>query len=222
MADVTPTTSSEHKFTGFPAGVTMLTELPEPFFTDLLPIIDDLAELKITLYAMWYIQQLDGDIRYMRLSEMQKDPVLKQALTIGLGEDDFLEILQSTLQKAVKRGTLLLITEKESQELYYFINTPRSQAILDGYHKGEWHPEAVKHQPIGLDLDKPDVFKLYEQNIGLITPMIADQLKLASDEFPIGWIKDAMQIAVENNVRRWSYINRILQSWQERGRNAKN
>ncbi len=222
MPDLAEPFAGDKKFAGFPAGTTLLTEIPEPFFTDLLPIIDDLAELKVTLYAIWYIQQLDGDIRYMQLSEMQKDTILKQMFTIGDEEDAFLKILQTALQKAVTRGTLLVISEEKPPERYYFINTPRSQAILEGYHKGEWHPKSVRHQPVSLDLGKPDVFKLYEQNIGLITPMIADQLKLASDEFPLDWIDDAMRIAVENNVRRWSYINRILQTWQERGRNAKN
>ena len=75
--------------------------------------------------------------------------------------------------------------------------------------------------PVGLDLARPDIFKLYEQNIGLITPLISEQLKSAEAEFPSEWIADAIKIAVENNVRRWSYISRILVSWQERGRNGK-
>ncbi len=70
---------SAKKFQGFPAGVTPLTEFPESFFVDLLPVIDDLAEMKITLYAFWYIQQLEGDIRCMKLSEMRKDTVLKRS-----------------------------------------------------------------------------------------------------------------------------------------------
>jgi len=209
-------------FSGFPSGATLITEIPEVFFTGLLPAIDDLGEMKITLYAFWYIQQLDGDIRYMKLSEMQKDTSLRLALSAGKTEQDYYVSLNAALEKAVKRGSLLVISEKEGGEQYFLFNTPRSKAMIDAYRKGSWQPETIKQQPIGLDLNKPDIFKLYEQNIGLITPLIADQLKAASDDFPVEWIEDAIRIAVDNNVRRWSYINRILVSWQERGRNGKN
>jgi DNA replication protein len=210
-----------HPFKGFPSGVTTLTELPEAFFTDLLPAIDDLIELKVTLYAFWYIQQLEGDIRFMKLSDLHKDAVLREAVELVDKPGMFKEKLNSALEKAVTRGTFILIDEPE-RDRYYFINTPRSQAIVDGYRKGQWKPWSVDQNPVGLDLARPDIFKLYEQNIGLITPLISEQLKSAEAEFPPEWIADAIRIAVENNIRRWSYISRILASWQERGRNGKN
>ena len=39
-------------FPGFPDGKQRLTAVPSLFFSDLLPIIDNLAELKVTLYAI--------------------------------------------------------------------------------------------------------------------------------------------------------------------------
>jgi DnaD/phage-associated family protein len=220
MSDNTP---SAKKFQGFPVGVTPLTEFPEAFFIDLLPAIDNLAEMKITLYAFWYIQQLEGDIRCMKLSELRKDTVLKEALTQPGGIDSYDDTLESTLAKAIDRGSLLMVDGKDKRDRYYFINTTRSKAIIDGYEKGQWDLDSSSQQQIvGLDLNKPDVYKLYENNIGLITPMIAEQLKAAGDEYPLDWIEDAIRIAVENNVRRWSYISRILASWNERGRNGKN
>jgi DNA replication protein len=218
---MTDQSSTTHPFAGFPSGVTTLTELPEAFFTDLMPAIDDLAELKVTLYAFWYIQQLDGDIRFMKLSEMRKDTVLRTALEQLDKPGMVIEILDDALGKAVTRGTFIMIDEP-GRDRYYFINTSRSQSIVDGYRKGQWKPWSVDQQPVGLDLARPDIFKLYEQNIGLITPLISEQLRLAEAEFPPEWIADAIKIAVDNNVRRWSYISRILVSWQERGRNGKN
>ncbi len=218
---MTDQSSTTHPFAGFPSGVTTLTELPETFFTDLLPAIDDLAELKVTLYAFWYIQQLDGDIRFMKLSEMRKDTVLSTALELMDKPGMVTGILDAALVKAVSRGTFIMIDEP-GRDRYYFINTSRSQAIVDGYQKGQWKPWSMEQQPVGLDLTRPDIFKLYEQNIGLITPLISEQLRSAEAEFPSEWIVDAIKIAVDNNVRRWSYISRILASWQERGRNGKN
>ena len=138
-------------FTGFPSGVTTLTELPEAFFTELLPAIDDLAELKITLYAFWYIQQLDGEIRFMKLSELRKDSVLRQAIGSAEEPGKIDEILDTALAKAVSRGTFLLIDEP-GRDRYYFINTPRTQTIVEGYRKGEWKPWSMDQLPVGLDL----------------------------------------------------------------------
>jgi DNA replication protein len=220
MSDKTPLVK---KFQGFPSGVTQLTEFPEIFFVDLLPEIDNLNEMKITLYAFWYIQQLVGDIRYMKLSEMRKDTVLKKALGQTEGIGNYYDILDISLGRAVDRGSLLMVDGKNKKDRFYFINTPRSTAIIDGYEKGQWDLDSSSQQQlVGLDLNKPDIYKLYENNIGLITPIIADQLKAAGEEYPLDWIEDAIRIAVENNVRRWTYISRILASWNERGRNGKN
>ena len=45
------------KFNGFPPGKTRTTVIPNQFFSELLPTIDDLVELKLTLYCMWALQQ---------------------------------------------------------------------------------------------------------------------------------------------------------------------
>jgi hypothetical protein len=50
--------------------------------------------------------------------------------------------------------------------------------------------------------------------------MIAETLQQAELEFPADWIEDALRIAVENNVRRWRYVDAILKSWKEKGRHG--
>lgn len=64
---------------------------------------------------------------------------------------------------------------------------------------------------------KSNIFTLYENNIGMINPMMAEKLKLAEDEYPPGWIKRAIEIAVENNKRSWNYIQAILDRWRSNG-----
>ena len=72
-----------------------------------------------------------------------------------------------------------------------------------------------------MQSDRPNIFSLYEANIGPLTPMIADLLQEAEQTYPVYWIEQAMKIAVENNVRRWRYVEAILASWKERGRDEK-
>lgn len=211
--------ASPMKFEGFSSGLTRLTNLPEAFYTELLPKITDIGELKVTLYAIWYVQQLEGDIRFMRLSDLRQDRLLLEAM--AMKNADAVGCLDRALGLAVERGTLLMIHKPGGNESYYFVNTTRSRAVVEGYHKGAWSLDDIANQAVGLDLGKPEIFSLYEQNIGMITPILAEQLKSAELDYPAGWIEEAIQEAVKNNVRKWAYIQRILETWRERGRNGK-
>ena len=66
----------------------------------------------------------------------------------------------------------------------------------------------------------PNIYKLYEENIGPLTPLMADALKEAEDTYPADWIVDAMRIAVEKNKRVWRYVTAILERWNREGRDA--
>ena len=72
-----------------------------------------------------------------------------------------------------------------------------------------------------LNQEQPNIFTLYEDNIGPLTPLIADTLRDAEKEFPEAWIRQAVEIAVQNNVRKWIYIEAILRSWQDGGRDER-
>jgi DNA replication protein len=53
-------------FKGFPEGKVHLTPVPNPFFTELLPDIDQIGELKLTLYIFWRLDRMEGAFRYLR------------------------------------------------------------------------------------------------------------------------------------------------------------
>jgi DnaD/phage-associated family protein len=60
---------------------------------------------------------------------------------------------------------------------------------------------------------------LYEANITLITPLMADTLKDAAEEFADEtWYKDAFKIAVESNARTWRFVYTVLTNWKKHGR----
>jgi DNA replication protein len=65
--------------------------------------------------------------------------------------------------------------------------------------------------------EQPNIFKLYEDNIGPITPLIKDKLLDAEEDYPQSWIQRAFEIAVEHNARNWSYIHAILERWRING-----
>ena len=85
---------------------------------------------------------------------------------------------------------------------------PRRTAIKRG-EKIESIPQIV---------GRPNIFVLYEQNIGALTPLIVEQLGDAAKEFPPQWIEYAFAEAVKQNARSWAYVKKILDN---RARGAK-
>jgi DnaD/phage-associated family protein len=208
-----PTTPT---FEGFPKGESETVLIPARFFSDLLPQIDDLAELKVTLYCLWAVQQREGTYRYLRLREMAADALFMA----GLGADAE-TALRDGLARAVRRGTLLaaLVPTAAGDEEVYFLNTERGRRAIEALERGDWQP-GRDGALIGLIADRPNIFALYEQNIGPITPMLAETLRDAERTYPPEWVADALRLAVENNKRSWRYAEAILKRWALEGRSA--
>jgi DnaD/phage-associated family protein len=205
-------------FPGFPDGKMRLTQVPNIFFSDLLPIIDNLAELKVTLYAFWALSQKEGRVRFLRFADFLNDAEFIKGLapTITLATD----ALTDGVERAVARGTFLHINieSADGKMDLYFLNTEKGRAAVEGITKGEWRPNPDDDQPISLLVERPNIFVLYEQNIGALTPLIADDLRDAEQTYPMRWIEEAIDLAVQNNVRKWRYILSILERWRQEGK----
>ncbi len=198
-------------FAGFPPGKTRLIRLPAAFFTDLLPQIDDADELKLTLYCFWALEQREGRFRYLRREDFTV-PEIPAPL-----QDE--ERLALALARAIKRETLLTaqVEGVRGPEMLYFLNTANGRAAVRQIAAGQWKP-GDHDRPAEILPEQPTIFHLYEQNIGLITPLIADELRDTAQTFPAGWIEDAIQIAVTRNARNWRYVRAILERWQKEGK----
>jgi len=206
-------------FTGFPPGKTRLTPLPAAFFSELLPQIDDLSELKVTLYAFWLLDRMEGEFRFFRASDLTEDERLLEGL--AKNRRQALTNLQDALERAVQRGSLLRVNLGEEDSLY-FLNTPRGRAAVAALQNGEWSPEDIQRPEVRLMLERPNIFRLYEENIGPLTPLIAETLEEAEKTYPVEWIEEAIRAAVESNVRRWRYVEAILRARLERSEHEAN
>ncbi len=205
-------------FGGFPDGKTRLTRIPAAFFTEILPQIDHIDELKVTLYIFWVLDRQESNPRYASLEEIAADERLLTAL--GKSPEESRAALQDALERAVQRGTLISAKTQSSQaaDTLYFLNSPRGRAAVRTLQSGEWTPPSGARALASLADERPNVFRLYEENIGPLTPLIAEELQAAEREYPAAWIEDAIRIAVKRNARNWRYVEAILKSWQEKGR----
>ena len=180
--------------------------IPDSFFRHLLTEIDDLDELKVTLYALWRIGNMEGRAHYLR-------------------GQDFSECVPEpgrALERALKRGSLLKAlppatgqAPRKKVTALYFLNSPRGRAAAASFAQGQWQPEAGGSMP--APPERPNIFKLFEENFGPLTPLIADALKDTEKTYPPEWVAEALGIAVKNNKRNWKYVEAILRRWKEEG-----
>lgn len=65
-----------------------------------------------------------------------------------------------------------------------------------------------------------EISQLYEKNFGILTPILADKITLFSKNYqgPLSWIRDAFEEACSQSVRKWAYVEKILETWQAEGR----
>ena len=191
----------KNNFKGFTHSETF-TQFPDSFFQQLLKEIKDADELKVTLYFLWRVDHMEGPFR--SLSKLDFD--VKE---LGLSAQE----IKSGLEKAVRRGTLLKV--ERDAVVYFLLNSPRGRGGVRAMERGEWQPKAG-----AASLARPNIFELYEENIGPLTPLIADALKDAENLYPYEWVVDVIEKAVNNNKRNWKYCEAILKRWKEEGRHG--
>jgi len=176
-------------------GKTDFISLPDSFFTQAMPKIQDLAELKTVLYVAYLILRRQAhphpDIIGVTYKELKAESC---RLSAELDE----ETLRQALGLAVEHGTLL-----------------HSTLNINGVLEDVYALTADSRQSPTIN-----IFVLYEQNIGMITPMIAEELKEAENLYPPQWIEEAFKEAVTLNKRSWKYIARILERWASEGKDS--
>ncbi len=207
------------RFTGFPAKMEF-TPIPNFFLATLLPQISDIIELKTTLHFFEALYHKRGYPCFVTYRELLGDKSLMSSL-IGTTKPPE-EALCDALEMATKRGTLLhIVLDREGvSEDVYFLNTDSNRQVISKIQNGELHLSGLKAGgQVYVDTEEqPDIFTFYEENIGMLTPLIADELREAEKLYPVGWIEDAIKEAVNENKRKWSYISAILERWSTEGK----
>jgi DnaD/phage-associated family protein len=203
----------EKPFAGFPAGALAIA-VPNLFFTALLPYIDDPAELVVTVYFFFAHARKKGQPRFLTYAELAADGTLAAALE-SLADG----ALRRGLNAAVERGTLLrLAVEHDGRaEELFFLNTPAGRRAMAAAGAGELDVGRLPSEVGEGRRPLPSIFALYEENIGTIGPLIAEELKDAEARYPREWIEAAFREAVSLNKRSWSYVAAILRRWEAEG-----
>jgi DnaD/phage-associated family protein len=206
-------------FSGFTKR-SQFTPIPNAFFSQLMPKIDSLGELKISLYIIASLYKKRGYPRFVSYSELTKNSALLGSFGhVGMPSEKY---LKDALNKTVERGVIISLTldiEGKSEDIY-FLNSEAGRKTMEAIKSGDIElPEMVvmKESSTGAE-QMPNIFTLYEDNIGLLTPLISEELKEAEKLYPVEWMEDAIKEAASLNKRNWRYISRILERWSTEGR----
>lgn len=223
-------------FAGFPSGG-KATAIPNVFFTDLLPLLKDSADLAVVLCAFRALGQKRGYPRYITASDLAVEPALlalqietvpnelrheEQKLPNELDSESH-EVGNSAIDRGLRRaselGILLPFTvEREGQRIdLYFLNMPADRRGLEAVRSGSVDIGALPCTQPATAPARSGIFALYESLIGTISPLIADELTEAERLYPTEWLEAAFREAAAQNARSWRYVSRILERWAIEG-----
>lgn len=202
-------------FGGFPSEP-RATAIPNLFFTTLMPEMTDPAELIVSCYLFFALGQQRGTPRVISYRALAAERPLLRALASLARQPE--EALKTGLSLAVARGTLLVTGHRGEGGSVYLFNTAAARRRLAAEGAIAAADEGQDEAGVAA-LTTPDIYKLYEENIGTVSPLLIDELDDAAREFPAAWIEAAFREAAANNRRNWRYISRILQRWSVEGPN---
>lgn len=210
------------EFNGFPNGKLQTLPLPRLLFTELLPKIDHLAELKLTLHCFLLLDRTRRGEAWIWGDELRRDERLLASLRNVSSLHTPEESLELALERALARNTLLTLSVSrpgaEASRQALFLNTESGRWLWQRVRNGDvldWQRDLGDGRESSAHSTP---FKLYQQNIGLLTPIVADQLRSLEQDFPEEWLCEAIEISVSNNKKSLAYIRGILNRWHREGK----
>ncbi len=200
-------------FEGFP-GIGKATAIPNTFYSAVLPAMREPGDLIAFLWVARLVQDQQGDARFVTADQVWALPDVASTFdTLAAGRDS----LDRGLAACVELGALLALDLAGGghQETVYFVNNPASRRAVARARGGdlELRPGAIAYEP--PPTRRPNIFHLYEEHVGTITPLVAERLLVAAEQYPEHLIESAFREAAERNIRNWKYIERMLQNWSE-------
>ncbi|GIW19592.1 MAG: primosomal replication protein N [Tepidiforma sp.] len=204
-------------FDGFP-GIGKATAIPNLFFTAVLPKLTAPGDLLAFLWVARLVQELPAEPRCVTADAIwEHEPARLSFETLAGGRPG----LEAGLQRCLQLRALLALEARTAAgaETFYFVNNPASRRAIARARAGrlELRPGAAV-APLRAPEERPGIFRLYEEHIGTITPLVAEKLAEAESVYPPEWIEAAFREAAELNVRNWRYIQRMLENWALEGR----
>ena len=166
------------------------TAVPSVFFSRAPAQIDDEAELRVTLYVFYALGRRKGYPRFVTARELRAEA----PLLASLGDGDDIGAPQARTRLAIaasnaarvrcERGSLLRARPRHAEgaarpSARPYSTPPSDRRALEQIQRRPHRARAaLPRRESGAPASKRDnVFQLYEENIGPLTPLVAEELK---------------------------------------------
>lgn len=189
-----------------------------------------------------YFMLWDEDARFLvaddvGTSEALVDEVIKKAIQVGFFDKEMFEQkkiltsrgIQARYKKAARQKTnnkiceeLDLLSKNSPIDVVSNADNPVNHAenTQSKVKKSKVNKTKIKTSAVDLPIQK--VSEYYQQNIGVIKPLVLEDMRMylndfqeqnTSSEEAVKIIELAIKTAVDNNKLSWSYANACLKNW---------
>ncbi len=186
------------------------TRIPNTVLGRVLASIYDADEIKLILRAIWLLEHQRGYPRYITRDDLRRDRVLSVAIA---DQSDFDRILKS----AIERGVFVEVSINNNIYLMFNTESARRATIEVAPPTDILNNDDNSWETPAVSTTTTDAFRAYEENIGLLSPMIRQSILAALEDFTDEDISRAVRIAVENESRSWSFVAGVLRRWARDG-----
>ncbi|GAJ22651.1 unnamed protein product, partial [marine sediment metagenome] len=133
----------------------------------------------------------------------------------------FLIAVAKSLTTVHNNGAIAELLEYNSRRYSISIPYPYTTSTVSIPSKAAAAAKAVSVTNKGVgggeDAELAEISRLYEENIGALTPVAADRLRDIVERYPPGWFGEALKEAVGAGARNLKYIEAILNRWEVEG-----
>ena len=195
--------------------------VPAQLFTEILPRLHNESQLRATLYTWYAIASKGSGQRYVYLSQLLTDPVLLSWFTHLGGKNG----IQRGLDQSCREGIFLQLQIGEDDKMLAPNDESGARLITDMKSESVAHHNQSRDSSPETNYERTvvsNVVEKYENEIGMLTPVIADMIAIAEQTYPTTWILEALDIAAQSNARSWKYVTAILARWKNEGKNNDN
>ena len=191
------------------------TPVPNPLLADLLVEITDPDELRLTLRAVWALHQQRGFPQSVTMSDLAADRTV--AAMLRTAGEDLENRVSALLDQAAGRGTLLKLPGRGGEDRYYLNTEPVRRALArqgfvpaDTSEAADAEAELESWQDLEAAAEPSLAVTAYEENIGQITPLVAEKIRDAIADYSELAVVDAIRTAAAKDTRNWNYIAALL------------
>ncbi len=190
--------------------------LSEEFCNQHLPRLHDADLIKVLFYIQARFARQEGENHYLFVRQLLQSSTLQRWMGADHAEDRIREALKNAIS-----GSFLISAKirTDGNQLILFPNDENGKRSMTRLQQGIWSPSPTD-DPLEAIAPHKNIYQLYEENIGPLTPLLSEDLTAAQEDYPSQWIEEAIHIAVQNNARSWRYVDAVLKSWQKEGKDG--